>query len=233
MRKFEIASDLDIFDSMILPPDFLGTVVNAEHIIRVAHERAQKILQQAEVDRHNIIAESRNEAENRLTDLRESMLREFEAAKSQVIIEMYAQMDDFLTKFRTGIPYLVENILFKIIGEFDAQQLIARCIAMGIEEMRDATQMIIRVNTADEEALKVLLKPWLRNQKAGGGFVQLEGDTFIPEREAVILTEIGSVELSIDKQLSVFIDNLKEKFGTEKYTQKNALSSDDSTNKVT
>ena len=65
---------------------------------------------------------------------------------------------------------------------------------------------------------KVLLKPWLRDQRAGGGFVQLEGDTFVPEREAVILTEIGSVELSIDKQLLVFIDNLKEKFGTIKNT---------------
>lgn len=214
MRKFEIASDLDVFDSMILPPDFLETVVSAEHVVKVAHERAQKIIQQAEVERNNIIVQSRGEAESRLIELKESMRQEFESAKSQVIADMYAQMEDFLMKFRSGIPYLVENILFKIIGEFDAQQLIARCIAMGIEEMRDATQMVIRVNSADEEALKILLKPWLRDQKAGGGFVQLEGDTFIPEREAVILTEIGSVELSIDKQLSVFIDNLKEKFGT-------------------
>ena len=75
--------------------------------------------------------------------------------------------------------------------------------------------MIIRVNKADEEVLKRLLKPWLRDQKSGGGFVQIEGDTFVPEQEAVILTEIGSVELSIEKQLSVFIDNLKEKFGTQ------------------
>jgi flagellar biosynthesis/type III secretory pathway protein FliH len=215
VRKFEIASDLDVFDSMILPPDFLETVVNAENVIKVAHQRAQVIIQQAEIERQNIIAESRNEAESRLGELRETMRQEFEAAKSQVIADMYAQMEEFLMKFRSGIPYLVENILFKIIGEFDAQQLIARCIAMGIEEMRDATQMIIRVNTEDEEALKVLLKPWLRDQRAGGGFVQLEGDSFVPTREAVILTEIGSIELSIDKQLSVFIDNLKEKFGTQ------------------
>lgn len=214
MRKFEIASDLNVFDSMILPPDFLETVVNAENVVRVAHQHAQKIIQQAEMERQNIIVESRNEAEARLSDLKELMRQEFEAAKSKVIVDMYAQMDDFLAKFRSGIPHLVENILYKIIGEFDAQQLIARCIAMGIEEMRDATQMIIRVNSVDEEALKTLLKPWLRDQRAGGGFVQLEGDTFVPEREAVILTEIGSVELSIDKQLSVFIDNLKEKFGT-------------------
>ncbi|MFT6084449.1 MAG: flagellar biosynthesis/type III secretory pathway protein FliH [Alphaproteobacteria bacterium] len=214
MRKFEIASDLDIFDSMILPPDFLETVVSAEHVVRVAHEHAQRIIQDAEVERHNIIAESRNEAETRLIELKEAMRAEFESAKGQVITEMYAQMEEFLTKFRSGIPYLVENILYKIIGEFDAQQLIARCIAMGIEEMRDATQIIIRVNSADEEAVKALLKPWLRDQKAGGGFIHLEGDTFIAEREAVILTEIGSVELSIDKQLSVFVDNLKEKFGT-------------------
>jgi flagellar biosynthesis/type III secretory pathway protein FliH len=216
LRKFEIASDLDVFDSMILPTDFLETVINAEHVIRVAHERAQKIIQQAEIERQNIIAESRNEAEKRLVELKEAMCQEFENAKGQVISEMYEQMEDFLVKFRSGIPYLVENILFKIIGEFDAQQLIARCIAMGIEEMRDATQMIIRVNNADEEAMKILLKPWLRDPKAGGGgFIQIEGDTFIAEREAVILTEIGSVELSIDKQLSVFIDNLKEKFGTQ------------------
>jgi flagellar biosynthesis/type III secretory pathway protein FliH len=215
VRKFEIAQELNVFDSMILPPDFLETIVNSENIIKNAHKQAQKIIQQAEMERQNIIAESRNEAESRLHELRESMRQEFEAAKSQVIADMYAQMEDFLTKFRGGIPYLVENILFKIIGEFDAQQLIARCIAMGIEEMRDATQMIIRVNTQDEEALKVLLKPWLRDQRAGGGFVQLEGDSFVPEREAMILTEIGSIELSIDKQLQVFIDNLKEKFGTK------------------
>ncbi|MFT6071758.1 MAG: flagellar biosynthesis/type III secretory pathway protein FliH, partial [Alphaproteobacteria bacterium] len=159
MRKFEIASDLDIFDSMILPPDFLETVVSAEHVVRVAHEHAQRIIQDAEVERHNIIAESRNEAETRLIELKEAMRAEFESAKGQVITEMYAQMEEFLTKFRSGIPYLVENILYKIIGEFDAQQLIARCIAMGIEEMRDATQIIIRVNSADEEAVKALLKP--------------------------------------------------------------------------
>jgi flagellar biosynthesis/type III secretory pathway protein FliH len=215
LRKFEIASDLDVFDSMILPADFLETVINAEYVVHVAHERAQKIIQQTEVERQNIIAESRNEAEKRLIELKEAMRQEFENAKGQVITEMYQQMESFLVKFRSGIPYLVENILFKIIGEFDAQQLIARCIAMGIEEMRDATQMIIRVNHADEEAMKILLKPWLREQKAGGGFIQIEGDTFIQEREAVILTEIGSIELSIDKQLSMFIDNLKEKFGTE------------------
>lgn len=215
MRKFEIASDLDVFDGMILPPDFLETVVDAEHVVKVAHEHAQKIIQQAEIERNNIIAESRNEAEARLTELRDSMRQEFEEAKGKVIVEMYSQMEDFMKKFRSGIPYLVENILFKIIGEFDSHQLIARCIAMGIEEMRDATQMIIRVNKADEEVLTRLLKPWLRDQKSGGGFIQIEGDTFVPAQEAVILTEIGSVELSIEKQLSVFIDNLKEKFGTQ------------------
>lgn len=201
---------------MVLPPDFLDTVVDAKHVIKTAHERAQTIIQQAETERNNVIAESRNEAESRLQELKDSMRSEFEEAKGKVIVDMYAQMEDFMAKFRGGIPYLIENILYKIIGEFDSHQLIARCIAMGIEEMRDATQMIIRVNKADEEALRVLLKPWLRDQRAGGsgGFVQLEGDTFVPPQEAVILTEIGSVELSIEKQLSVFIDNLKEKFGT-------------------
>ena len=36
MRKFEIATDLQIFDTCILPPEFLSTVVNAEEVIRVA-----------------------------------------------------------------------------------------------------------------------------------------------------------------------------------------------------
>lgn len=214
MRKFEIASDLDIFDSMILPPDFLETVVNAEHVVKVAHERANKIIQQAESERQNILAQSRNEAEIRLNELKDHMRQEFEAAKSVVVSEMYAQMETFLNKFTSGVPFLIENILFKIIGQFDAQQILARCIAMGIEEMRDATQMIIRVNTKNEEELKELLKPWIRQNTFGTGFVQLQGDTFVPEGEAVILTEIGSVELSIEKQINVFIDNLKEKFGT-------------------
>lgn len=212
MRKFEIATDLQIFDTCILPPEFLNIVVNAEQVIRVAHERSQHILQQAEIEKNNIIAQSRIEAENKLNELRNNMRNEFESAKGQVIAEMYGKMEDFLTKFRASIPHLIENILFRIIGEFDAQEMTARCIAMGIEEMRDATEMVIRVNPTDEIYLKEMLSPWLRNTKAGGGFVRLETDHFIPEHEAVIITEIGSVELSVEKQLLTFTNNLKKQF---------------------
>ncbi|MEM6603490.1 MAG: type III secretion system stator protein SctL [Pseudomonadota bacterium] len=212
MRKFEIATDLQIFDSCILPPEFLNTVVNAEEVVRVAHERSQAIIQQAEIEKQNIIAKSRTEAEEKLQDLRNQMWKEFEAAKGQVVAEMYKKMEDFLVKFRASMPHLVETILFRIIGEFDAQELSARCIAMGIEEMRDATEMVIRVNPAEEATLRELLQPWLRDNTASGGFVRMENDHFIPEGQAVIITEIGSVELSVKDQILAFTDNLKKQF---------------------
>ena len=212
MRKFEIATDLQIFDTCILPPEFLSTVVNAEEVIRVAHERSQKIIQQAETEKQNILAQSRAEAEEKLQELRNQMWKEFEAAKGQVVSEMYGKMEDFLLKFRASMPNLIETILFRVIGEFDAKELAARCIAMGIEEMREATEMIIRVNPADEHQLKELLAPWLRDKTASGGFVRLEADHFIPENQAVLITEIGSVELSVADQLRAFTDNLKKQF---------------------
>lgn len=212
MRKFEIATDLQIFDTCILPPEFLSTVVNAEEVIRVAHERSQKIIQQAETEKQNILAQSRAEAEEKLQELRNQMWKEFESAKGQVVSEMYGKMEDFLLKFRASMPNLIETILFRVIGEFDAKELAARCIAMGIEEMREATEMIIRVNPADEEQLRELLSPWLRDTTARGGFIKLEGDHFIPENQAVLITEIGSVELSVSDQLRAFTDNLKKQF---------------------
>ena len=212
MRKFEIATDLQIFDTCILPPEFLKTVVNAEEIIRVAHERSQYIIQQAEVEKQNIIAQSRLEAEDKLQELRNQMWREFESAKGQVVSEMYGKMEDFLIKFRGAMPNMIENILFRVIGEFDSNEVTARCIAMGIEEMRDATQMVVRVNPAQEDVLRQMLKPWLRDSMANGGFVRMEGDNFIPAGQAAIITEIGTVELSLEGQLMAFIDNLKKQF---------------------
>lgn len=212
MRKFEIATDLQIFDTCILPPEFLSTVVNAEEVIRVAHERSQKIIQQAETEKQNILAQSRAEAEEKLQELRNQMWQEFESAKGQVVSEMYGKMEDFLLKFRGSMPNLIETILFRVVGEFDAKELAARCIAMGIEEMREATEMIIRVNPDDEAQLRELLSPWLRDTTASGGFIRLEADHFIPENQAVLITEIGSVELSVADQLRAFTDNLKKQF---------------------
>lgn len=212
MRKFEIASDLQIFDTYILPSDFLRTVVNAEEVIRTAHDRAQYIVGQAESERQNILAQARRDAEGQLQELRNQMWQEFESAKGHVVSEMYGKMEEFLRKFRGSIPHLIENILFRIVGEFDSDELTARCIAMGIEEMRDATEMVIRVAQEDEEKLRPLLQPWLRDSTARGGFVRMESDNFIPSGQAIILTEIGSVELSVEGQLTAFTENLKKQF---------------------
>lgn len=216
MRKFEIASELQIFDTYILPPEFLKTVVNAEEVIRIAHERSQFIIQQAEAEKQNILAQNRMQAEEKLEEMREQMRQEFESAKAQVIAEMYGKMDEFLAKFRAAMPNMVESILFRIIGEFNSKELTARCIAMGIEEMREAIYMVIRVCPDEEADLKKLLHPWLKESQANGGYVRLETDHFVPEGQAVIITEIGSIELSIKQQILAFTNSLRQQFGMPK-----------------
>lgn len=213
MKQFPLNENINVFDTAVLPSNFIESIARAENIVNDARKRAADIIRQAETEKNDIIEQANKEAEKNAADLRQNLRDEFEVAKGKVIAEMYNRTEEFLTKFRAGVPVLIENILFRIIGEFKEAELTARCIAMGIEEMRDAAEMIIRINPQGAEEIKKYLDPWLRNAQTGGGYMKVQTDTFVKPREAVIITEIGTVELSVDNQLKTFTDNLKKQFG--------------------
>ncbi len=214
MKQFPLHENINVFDTCILPSNFIDAVARADNIIADAKKRAETIIRQAETERNDILEQAKNAGEAGTLEMRKNFKDEFEVAKGRVIAELYNRSEEFLTKFRAGVPALIENILFRIIGEFNEAELTARCIAMGIEEMRDAAEMVIRINPENQEEVIKFLDPWLRNAQTGTGYIKIQTDTFVKPREAVIITEIGTVELSVDRQLKTFTDNLRKQFGS-------------------
>jgi flagellar biosynthesis/type III secretory pathway protein FliH len=212
MKKFDIVGQLNPFDKPLIDSEFLHTIGTAEKIIQQAQHHAQQIVMQAQQHAQHILNEAQQEGHRVVERQRHEINQMAASEKMTILTDTYAKVEVFLQGIRDTIPVFIENILYRIIGAFDEQQLLARCIAMGIEDLRDATEMYIKVNAQDYDVIQPLLTPWLR--EGSDGFIRIEKDSFTPAGECTLVSNIGAIELSLEKQLSVFIQGLHQQFGT-------------------
>ncbi len=193
-----------------LDPAVVGALVMAKDVRDAAEREAINIIQHAQQQAQQQAQRIIEQAQQQAADLLAQQEAAVSGDKAALLARAEADIDRLLKRVYEALPLVIENILFRIIGAFDEHDLTARCIAMGIEELRDAACITVKVNAQDMPMLSRLLAPWLRS--GSDGVVQIEEDSFVEVGNCTLVTDIGTVELSVAKQLQAFIDALTSAF---------------------
>jgi type III secretion protein L len=134
---------------------------------------------------------------------------------------MAAQMMEITAKsvrkfshFEEAILNIVMRSLRRVIGEIDDTELIRRIVTNALEVVRNQKRATLRVNPDQAPAVRKSVAEWT---KKGSQIELMEvvADSRIGKEACLIETEIGTVDASLDVQLTAIRRVLSKAFSLE------------------
>jgi type III secretion protein L len=146
---------------------------------------------------------ARGHAEGRAEGLKEA---------SALVAQTAVKADRYLQSLEEGVAGLAMSIVRKVLGEFDAIELLARVTLQALTEFRQEKALTITVNPQVVQEISRALS----SHAARLGFefaYKIESDAALPPGACVIATEFEILEASLDGQLQAILAALTEAAG--------------------
>ncbi len=141
-----------------------------------------------------------------------------EAGKSEYslkILEMITTQLDSLEGLEQQLTEVVIASVQKLIGSFDKTELAVRIVSKALAAVRGEKRVLVRVSLADEAAVRAELKPYLLSADGSSGYIEVRGDSSLGSGGCILETSLGVVEASLDSQLTLLQNHLRERVGAE------------------
>lgn len=177
-------------------------VVNAEEYD--AREQARAIREQAKRDADAIIDAAHQERERIVEEARAAGREEGLVQVSSELARAKMQASDILKQARQDIISLSLKVAEKILGrdlERDPSLLVDLC-ATAIENVRNARQLVLRVNPSDSEMLRTQRK-LLIDMVARSVDIAIKDDPEVEPYGCIVQTEFGTIDAQLTTQLQM------------------------------
>ncbi|HEX3031768.1 MAG TPA: FliH/SctL family protein [Bacillota bacterium] len=191
-----------------------------------ARRQVEENLQQAREDAENIVLEARDEVEalkeqaweegyrqgfNKALEDAAAQADELRAQAQEVLKSARAEHDLILKDTESEIIGLVLAIAEKVIKSEIAvrTELVGQMVREAILKATDREELVIRVNPGDLEYVNCLSEE-LRKENPGMRSLRIIGDNVISPGGCVVETPNGSVDATLERQLSELREALME-----------------------
>ncbi|MBI4821033.1 MAG: type III secretion system stator protein SctL [Deltaproteobacteria bacterium] len=176
-----------------------------------AKQEARDIVRDAEIQRAQMLEEAQAQADQLHEKAVQDGLEEGKAQFTDEILRARTHYEELKKQIEPSYIALVRACVEKILGQElhlhpDAVVGIVRNV------LRDATQqreIVVRINPADQENLKKH-KGKLIDVLARAGNVELRADPALSRGGCIVTTELGTIDASLERQLSVIEAALKD-----------------------
>ena len=144
----------------------------------------------------------------------EAGLAEGKKEMASQMLEMTAKNVRKFAHFEEAILNIVMRSLRRVIGEIDDTELIRRIVTNALQIVRNQKQAILKVNPDQAPAVRKSVAEWA---KSGNQIELLEGvaDGRLGKNACLIETEIGTVDASLDVQLTAIRRVLAKAFSLD------------------
>jgi type III secretion protein L len=179
-----------------------GGVVNAE--IYDAHQSAQNIVAEAQRRATELLEEANRQREKIFAEAREKGRQEGLAQVTETLLRARIQRDEMLEAADQVILTLACKVAEKILGKeiSERPELIANVCATAIEGVRNAKEIVLRVNPQDAAILRAQKKQMMEmigRMKE----VAIKEDSDVESRGCVIETNSGTIDAQLSTQLEM------------------------------
>lgn len=163
--------------------------LEAEDIIRKAHEKAESIAEQAkEAYQH--------EKEKGYQD----GLDGSNAEQAEQMLKVVSRTINYLSSVEKAMADILLSGVKKIIAGFDEKELTVGLVKNALQHVRNEKQVTIRIPPSQYNMVKARLKE-IHAEYQGVGFIDLVADQSLSTGDCIMESEIGVVEASVDIQL--------------------------------
>jgi type III secretion protein L len=178
-------------DNPIIRQEVVGATTEAKKIIAEAEEEADRIIEEAN-------EAARQTHEKGFEEGREQALAQFTQQTSEALLRIESMAQAIEPTYVGLIRHCVEKI---IDGELRMHpDAIVGVVRNALRDARQQREIIVRVHPADVDALGKS-KAKLLEMLARAQTVEIRGDESIRRGGCVVVTELGTIDASLDRQL--------------------------------
>ena len=186
----------------IIEREVVGATKEAAEIRRRAEEEAERIIEEANEQAHETRQHGFEEG-------RQEALAQFTAEISQALLQV-EQMAQELEPLYVG---LIRDCVEKVLNQ-ELQQnpaAIVGVVRAALEDARQQREIIVRVHPADAESLE-RNKSRLLEILARANSVEVRPDASVTRGGCVVVTELGSIDASLERQLDALAQVIETEF---------------------
>ena len=120
---------------------------------------------------------------------------------ARLVSETTAKVDRHLAALERDIGALALEVVRRVLGQFDAADLVARTAAQAIAEFRREKWLKVTVHPAAVDQVVTTLAALPRES---GPTVSVEGDPGLAERACIVASDFAVVDAGLEAQLKAF-----------------------------
>jgi type III secretion protein L len=162
--------------------------------------QAQQLLEEARQEALALVSQAQAELEAHRQRGFEQGMQEALLEQSERMIENATRMVEFFSSVEQRMVGLVMAAVRKIIMDFDDTERVVAVVTSGLAVMRNQKQLTLRLPPEHVEAVRVRATQLLE-RFPGIGMLDFVGDSRLKGDAAILESEIGVVEASIEQQL--------------------------------
>ena len=174
---------------------------------------AQGLLERARADADQLRSEALAAFEEEKRRGFEEGLAQAQFEQTERMIENAAKMVDFFASVEQRMVGLVMDAVRRIIADYDDTQRVMAVVKSGLAVMRNQKQLTLRLAPAHSEMVKSRAADLLQSYP-GIGILDIVSDSRLKGDAAILESEIGVVEASVDMQLQALEKGFKKMLGS-------------------
>lgn len=178
-------------------------------------DRAAKVLRRddymAWCDAQTLLAATRQRADEILASAKDVFEQERQRGykegeqqarlkQAEKVMETVGLTVDYLARFEHEIVDLVMGAVRKVIDGFDDQEKVMAVTRNALAIVRNQKQITLRLNPAQVELVRQRVDELLAAFPVVG-YIDMLGDTRVPEGGCILESEVGMIEANLDSQI--------------------------------
>jgi type III secretion protein L len=187
---------------LVLRPEEVRAWLDSEQLLEEARQHAQRIRAEAE---QAFEAEKRRGYEEGLSEAR--------MEEAERMIENAGRTVEYFAAIEHKIVALVMNAVRKIMADFDDQTRVMAVVQSGLAVMRNQKQLTLRLSAQHAEGVKARAQELLE-RFPGVGMIDIVADHRLKGDAAILESEMGVVEASVELQLQAIEQGFAKLLGS-------------------
>lgn len=177
---------------------------SANEATRLARERAEAIVKQAEEERQQ--ERQRGYEEGQLQARKEQL---------EQAISLAARTVEYFSGIEKKVTDIVMTSVRRVLGEFDDVDLVVKAVKNVLHAVGGEKQLTLRVAGTHADAVKARVSEILSAYPAIA-FIEVAGDNRLSATDCILESELGVVEASVEVQLQSLQNALQAHFESHK-----------------
>lgn len=136
------------------------------------------------------------------------------ADAARLLAEVAAKVDRYFGSIEKDVVGLASDVIARVLGEFDAGDLVARAARQTILEMRRSRYIKVTVHPQAVEAVRDELEAVCADSTFQGT-IEVIADAELPRDGCVVATDIAVVDATIEVQIAAIAEAIRDRRETD------------------